>query len=536
MKISSGLSGNPELQPRTQDIATQFETGDIFRAKIISVSGKEASLKLSDGTQLKAYLPSENSLSPGSTVAFRVTKNDGRQLFLEALIKSSIEKKSELDTILNYLGKKDSFTKDIVEALLARNQNISQERIVSIQNAMHTFKELGLTAQKAVFLLQNQVPLTSDMIQMLNAFLDKDINISNQLQTLQEKLQKLPSPTLNTISEKLSILNALEKLIEMFAKASHESKLPSLGNIDTLTRPTEHPMATLSNNENVENIFLTSPKSGVSGQEHQRLYEAISKAVSLAFSNPDTIDAMEPATFETLKALIFSNDKEVSKNSIAQTIQQDVPKTNADQIKDIIKNTFDPVFIKINADISASSLHVDEIYKKIMHRLAILKDAMSQGQDSVTNDLKMQLTQFERQLGFLNDINHPQHSFVQIPFDYNGHKNAELYIIKKNQAKKEKGEGTTLFLSLHTLHMGQFEALVQVKEAQLKIYLRLENETLIAFVKKNLPILYEAMDHTKYKIVDFKCKKIDEAISPLNVASILKSEFVGETRSIDFKI
>lgn len=544
MKIDGGVPANIVDTSNISELAQKLNAGDVFRAKIIAITTSDVFLKLFDGSQVKASTQSPINANIGDLVDFEVKSNEGKQLIVDTTKpKIDTSKTSDLDKLLSSMGKSDAQSKDIAKTLLDNNVKVTPDSIDNIKNLLKDFKSTNLSPTKAVFLMQNQVPVIKENIELLNSFLNKEFNLAGKLDTLAAQLSKLPDAKIAEISNKFTILESMEKLPDLLSKlvnmdeskSNTSSKIPNPQQMPILDSkdnsiknpPTQIEMINTSLEDDANSPVIKSPL--------ENLDKLIIKALDILKTNPSQILNADENDLEKLKEL-FSKTKipENITNTDKENLDANINETKP---KEVLKKIFDSCFIKLDDKISPQDIDVKEVYKKILHRLSIVKDSIQSTSDTATNELKSNITQFDKQVNFINDINNPNNTFVQVPLNYAGNKNGELYIIKKKNANKsDNPDGTTLFLSLGTVNIGRFETLVNVKDKSIKIYMRLEDEKLIDFVKENYNMIYDLIDKTPYKIVDIKCKKIDEEISPINLQTALKNEFIGDTKSIDYKI
>ena len=201
-----------------------------------------------------------------------------------------------------------------------------------------------------------------------------------------------------------------------------------------------------------------------------------------------------------------------------------------------IKNIFNDSFINLDNEISPKNLDIKYLYQKITAKLTLLKDLADSSKDDGLKEISTSISKLNNQLDFLNNINN-NNTYAQIPIYYKEHKTGELYILNKNTKNtKNTNLGTTVFLSLDTINIGRFETLVNVKNNDLKICLRLENEKIISYVKNNIKTLYNLLEKTDYRIIELKCKKTTEKINPLNIEETINKEFAQNNGSLDLRI
>jgi hypothetical protein len=552
MKIDGGgvplnISGITNIN----ELAEKLNVGEVFRAKIIEITTSDVLLKLFDGTKITALQGEPINASLGEFADFEVKSNQGNNItIVPAKSTPTTTNISEIDKILLNFGKTDSDSKQVAKALADNGIKITSDTIDNIKNQISEFKAFNLTPAKAVFLMQNDVPINKENINLLNSFLNKEFNLVGKLESLTSELSRLPQAKVSEIHNKLSILESMEKLPEIITKLAKLDE--TLNSTLNSSKDTKNSIEQMGNQAKANSQAVTTDNLQINNTKSQnntgslnnfnseknpetKLDNLIENSVLLTKKNPSEIINTDIENLENLKKLLVKI-KNPENHSLENT-QSTIDKNKDSSPEEVLKKIFDSCFIKLTDKLSPDDIDVKDVYKKILHRLSVIKEVTENLNDNSSTEIKTNISNFDKQLNFLNDINTTNNTFVQVPLNYEGYKNGELYIIKKKNANKSGSQdGTTMFLSLGTVNIGRFETLVNVKDKNIKVYIRLENEELINFVKNNYNMLYDLVNKSPYKIVDIKCKKIDEEIDPMNLQTALKNEFIGDTKSIDYKI
>jgi hypothetical protein len=542
----------------------------------MALTAGEVLLKLLDGTQMKATTLNPLKASVGETLEFTVRNNKDGPLLLETQVQSlgNSSDSPEISKILNSLQLKiNNQNLDIVQSILKSNLDVSKNLVEEVIKALNDYKKDNLTIQKAIFLLENNVPITKDHVESLNNFLSKHINIGESLNNLSQILSTLPKDQLHELSTQLKFLEAFQEIPKLLFSISaldiseisqkkdpfstyenqtfssletHQGNFPLIESLVS-----QDNLSSLNHNLNQSEKLITTLLSIVEEESNSFINTAskdsilslLEKIVSQEYPLlPDSSDKQ----FKDLETLIKNNERmdanqetfktnqSIEKNTFQTSSQTTLE--NFFTTKDIIQNLFEDSFINTDDPSSLKEMDIKNIYVKISQKLSLIKNFIQNSDSTEAQKIFSSISSLDKMIHFFNQINSNQ-SYIELPIHYNNHQTAELYILHKKRSHKESQiSGTTVFLSLQTIHLGRFETLVNLKEKKLKIYIGLENENLINFVKNNYNLIYELIEKTEYQIIDIKCKKSTKKITPLNVEEKINEEFMEKSTSIDLKV
>jgi hypothetical protein len=576
MKIHT-VSSYPLGDSGPKPISETLNIGDTFRGTVLELTPREVILKLNDGTKMKATTLTPLKASVGDHLEFHVKNNKNGTLVLETLAASPTNStpsasSSDIAKILTALDLKITpQNEEIVKAILASNINVSKSFVEEITKALNEYQTEDLTPQKAIFLIENNIPIHKDTIESLDHFLNKHMRIGESLNALTQNLSILPNHQLHELSTQLKFLEAFQEIPKLMAilsaldpsKTPTENHSPMNENIPT-TSSSSDPKNLLfienlfsktifpSSDSNSGSLdqFINTALSMISEESHHFINTASKESLQVLLSTIAATPASFNSDFLEKHALLLeeflknhettaSNQDPSPSNQPIQKEASTPPPSLQDPIskaQSMMQNIFKDSFIHLNNPSSLKELDIQNIYVKISQKLSLIQNVMKNFDSPEAMKISSAISNLDKTIHFLNLINTNQ-SYIELPIHYHNHQTGELYILQKKRSNKENREaGTTLFLSLQTIHLGRFETLVNVKEKQLKIYIRLEDENMINFVKNNYNLIYELIEKTEYKIVDMKCKKGTEKINPLNIEEKIREEFIEKSTSIDLKI
>lgn len=170
-------------------------------------------------------------------------------------------------------------------------------------------------------------------------------------------------------------------------------------------------------------------------------------------------------------------------------------------------------------------------------KLDVIKSAIEHSNPANKDELLNKIDNLQGNLKFINELNNHS-TYIQIPlkmFDKNT--TGELYVLKKgSRGKKIDPQNASVLVSLNTQNLGQVDSLISVNKKNISLNLRVEDQSIISFIKENYIELYNSLRAKGYKLVDAKYRLIDERINVINADRTMKKELDLSSQSIDCKI
>ncbi|WP_265447776.1 flagellar hook-length control protein FliK [Acetivibrio straminisolvens] len=533
-------------QAGSLDILSKLDAGDTLRARVVDITANELLLKLFDGTLINAGAMTPVNAKRGELIDFIVKNKVNNQLFLE-IVKDENQNAAELDVEseiknkLIQLGiKPDKRNMEAAAKIRANGASINAEAITKVIDAVIKFK--NLTVDKAAYLVSNNIVPEEKNIKSLSMFVEGKVKLSAELLDL--------ALSLGEIQDKNVALAILKKLdaIDYSSKKSGETPDDGTSHINYENGKIQHSQ---KNGYIEDNMALKSSKDNLGLESNlsqdddatlenlgntmrhvdtgeKELLQLKKKTVDFINNYRENIDKSHKKLTGLLKSLQTPDDGKVG----------DKGNFEARDAAEVIKKSFEKMFVKINEKVDSKEINVKEIYKDIYKKLEIVRNVLQDSNIPGKQEILNKLDNIKSNINFLNELN--KHSvYFQIPlkvFDRNT--TGELYILKRNNGRKRiDPQNATVFLSLNTENMGQVDSLINVNRKNVSINLRLEKDEVYDFIKENYIELYEGLLKKGYKLVDIKYRLIDEKVNLINAQEVLSKEIERiRSRGFDCKI
>lgn len=562
------------------DILSRLNTGDTLRAKVIDITANELLLKLFDGTLINAGAMTPVNAKRGDLIEFIVKNKVNNQLFLETLKDggqnlddSYVE--DEIKNKLIELGiKPDKRNMEVASRIRDSGALINTETITKVVDAVVRFK--NLTIDKAAYLISNNIVPEEKSIASLNSLVEGRTKLSTELLDLVSSLGRLQDKELAfAILKELNALDyATQKTVEDNGSgASHidyedgrnyrnqksgyieeDSALKGGADID------KHKDNFRLESKLPERDIITKTlekELGLVGIDKKEILQIKKKTVDFIDNYRENIDEPEKRLIEHLKSNVGGFDKLYRGNEKAlkdvfykafQRLKSDGAAEGSkvsnkrhsemDNAVEVIKKSFEKMFVKVGDKTNSQDINVKEIYKDIYKKLEIVRKALENSDVPIKEEILSRVDSIKSNINFLNELNN--HSvYLQIPlkiFDRNT--TGDIYILKRNSARNRiDPENATVFLSLNTKNLGQVDSLITVSKKNVSLSLNLEKDEIIDFIKANYIELYEELLKKNYKLVDIKYRLIDEKVNLLNAHEVLGKQIEKvRSKSFDCKI
>lgn len=549
MRLESLLQTQTVQIAGLSDLLAKIAVGDIVRARILEISSGEALLKLFDGTELKALLPSDLHIEEGNTVDFKVTAKNDSQVFLETIKNQATNNKIDIQNLLAKLSiEANEKNLEIAKELDANGITLSRQAFDKVHELLKNNPELN--AEKAVFFYKNNfVPKDND-ITSLSRLMEGKMKLSAALQDLYDEIVRSAD------------LHTLEKLSNILGKQIPVPK----NNVEILPQDQKTPELSASKEQSsIDSLKITDIDKNTIGalkitDLDEKTVDAFDRLIKYAIDNKDLPEkelnsAVEKfiqreRTLETLfKPEIQIKVAEIIKSTVNEVLnkplsaneipeqdnifKQIIDKTvNTGKGSAIIKRFFEDAAIDLKPDTDIPS-ETKRVFKKIYDSLETVKNNLSS--DTTGKEIASKIESLQNDLKFFSDL-YRYSSYLQMPISIFGKElTGELYILKKSRSRKTiDPENISAFLSLDTQNMGRFEAMVSLKKKDISINVILEDDMTVDYFKENFKELYEKLQNKGYRLTDVRYRVTKEDTTLLNADKVFKS--IQEIKKIDIKI
>ncbi len=550
MKIE-GFVGNTDISVlNVSDILRKLAVGDIVRARVLDITANELTLKLFDGTVFSAKTMSLLDAQQGDIVDFIVKNNTNSQLVLETLKENEYSQKSTNDSNLNLKQqlmdiniKPDKNNLEIAKEIKQNNLPLNKEIFGKLADTIIAFK--NVTPQKAAYLLANNIELEEKNISLLNRIVDekqkigpmlkdtfealsnltgKDIMESVSMVLRQNNNQKTSSELLNNNQKQEFISNILEKVFY----SSNQEKAPILSEIKEKLLKF---VGSYLEHNSLEEMKLNANDKMFTDKALLFLKENVKNFEGSGFYKENSIENSLKELFNKLKAITNGENDDTK----SQTLQK-IPTESSEYKKDL-EEILQKFYVKIDENTGVDDLKIKKTYKDMYEKLEIIKHAVKQSNELQKNEILNKIDNLQSNLKFINDLNN-HNTYIQIPLNILGkNTTGELYVLMKgSKGKKIDPQNASVLVSLNTPNLGQIDSLINVNKKNISLNIRVEEQSIISFIKGNYIQLYNSLLDKGYKLVDVKYRLIEEEVNAINAERTIIKELDLNNQSIDFKI
>lgn len=582
------ITGNSRAE--AGDMMSRLEPGDVINAKVLEISPKEAVLRLSDGTVIKAATKEPLDVKPGQSISLFVTSRDENSFVLETVKDTSQTIAADMGKLQKMLEAAGVRADDLNLKLAAEFLKFGTAPTAeNISEALESMKgPEGLDIEKAVYLAVKDISTSQTDKGIMSNLLNGNLKLGQLLESLYEALNsegngdKAVDADTNagqTAADTLSdtIISTVHKTEQSASEAAAntvaaESNIPLASEaVNTLDKSSSMPLETQADSATDPNITDTIDRSGISDvhqsdqaspSDTEVKSSALPKESMKAETHikPDTARVLGRAVIEASKQSESSakSDSATANDTITpaanDTISSVAAKnsgTRATGIKQSIENfTGDPlerinasierIYVDINKQLSGEELDFTDIRNRLSELAMELKQLIQSpsGTKAVTTQAAAALSHAEDTVKLLDMLNSNNVLYYQIPIKYDDHRStAELYVMKRHKNRKRiDPHNSVLFLSLDTKNMGRIETILDVKGSNVSIGLRTESQFVSDFARANIKSLYSALSECGYKLTDIKYSIIDTSATPAQQEKLLTDAVRLKHGKVDLRI
>ncbi len=557
MKIE-GFVGNLDINMSSMpDILSKLAVGDIIRAKVLNISANDLILKLFDGTTLNANSLTSLDIVQGDVVDFVVKSNINNQLVLETVKEKDNNQKSLKDSELSIKKqlieldiKPDKKNMEIAKEIKQTDLPLNKEVFGKIADAIIGFK--NFTPQKAAYLVANNIIPEEKNISILNKIVDEKQKISSMVQSTLDSLYEI---TDNDVIS--SIRHALKHSIIQGTDTEHDPEQFVINDStrkelvrSTIEKAFADPGLDKGPTTNAIKEKLTEFITASLKEDHGAVPKHISsdkfqaeKAIIFLKENLKGVEKTKFNQVEFVESILKNTNKKIGEKLKSfdipakdETLSEEQP-VERTKYEKAIKDVFERIHLKIDENTSGKDLQIKKAYKEMYESLEIIKSVIEHKNPENKEAILQKIDNLQSSLKFINEINNHS-TYIQIPMNmFDKNSTGELYVLRKgSNRKKIDPQNASVLVSLNTQNLGQIDSLVSVNKKNISLNLRVEDKTIIEFLKENYVQLYNSLKSKGYKLVDVKYRLIEEEINAINADRIIKKELDMDRQTIDFKI
>ncbi|RCX20044.1 hypothetical protein DFR58_102113 [Anaerobacterium chartisolvens] len=555
MRVDTLVQGHGINAAVLSKILERLNTGDIVRAQILDMTSSDLLLKLFDGSEISASVAggSENiDAKPGEFIELAVKGKNDNQLILEQLKNGETVKADQtagLKAVIKDLGLPASARNmEIAKEIQSNNLSLNKETFEKITDALMRFKDVN--AAKAAFLIANKLGIEEKNINALKQLTDLQVKISGSVRELLVQIDNIKDDNIiKDIADRLISLDkqGIHAAVQAKNASAKASNADLLMNALNLGLEREAPQTGKGQGPSSEALIKLMDKvKAAVGQSRNVNQSVLEKTISSLDKLMEGTRGAEASTLEragvlkdSLVSVLNALRKAGAQNKELQGHAGD--KTGGgikpDEGREIIRQSFERLAVKIEPDGLKGEINVKKLYRELLAKLDVLKDAAGLSGLMQKNEIASRIDNIENNIRFMNQLNNCT-TYIQIPVSMpGGTATGELYVLKRDPKRKRiDPDNVTMLVSLNTENIGKIDSLIGVNKKNITLSVRASDERVIDFIKGYHKDLYERLCEKGFKLVDFKVRKTEEDPHLMNAERVAGRELELNKGSIDFRL
>ncbi len=555
---SKPLSTQHTTTPEPSEKSQRLPENSTIKGEIIDIKRNEVTIRTDSGEIVTGKLQSPIEAKIGQEHSFNVKYDSQGELVLnmKEVPKETMNKHILTDT-LNSMGFKGSEENLKLATLLLNNQlPLSKETMQKLNQALKLMGEGSI--EKALYLMQNDIKVSVKNANTLEGFVNGQIKISAQLESLISNIKSMEdSPLKNQLIDTLINGNRDEIINNLVKSIKTESSGIENSIKDNILKAFQND--NLFSNLDQKIITKLSEQLIKEFPEHKDLIENLAneKASLIKFADENKQDIKQKISqlFENEALLSEKTPKELLKE-ITQIIKGDKPniKVTENEINSLLKEIFkdepqqmqkilsklnipfekeqpdlQKLASKLSFDIKNSSpKELEQFLNNLKENIDIAKNLLSKNETTQNMNILKDISGIKDNLEFVSHIKN--NLFVQIPLSVDGGQtNAELFVFKDGKNKRTNKNGVlSALIALDTLNLGRFETYIQKNSKKVNCQFRLENENTQEVVKKNIIKLSKQLEKYDFILENYSFIQLEQSFTvvddePKNEFSIEQS-------------
>jgi hypothetical protein len=554
-----GTSGQVQIQKQALDILNRMNVGDVVRARVIEMTSNDLVLKLFDGSTFNASTLTNLNIKPGDMVDFLIKEKQDSKFVMETVkadTNFTVNDETQTNSSIQRLFSENNIENSIENIKLA--SGIRAENLTLDKNSFDAITDILKTigtgkTTEALFMYKNGIYSGINDINTLTDIINGRFKLGNEIKEILVAIKTAineANPVIQSVSnsfeansklnnsQTVNVLNAEKQNIQLNLVASESEVIGSLILTDKNNVSKEIQIPQSSSKIMQENTQIIKENTQKNNLNAQSSILDMNESNFNDFSNLNQTNQINRLTNTITSELVKNilNQGKIETNN--ENIETNLQSTNKQghNVNDL-KNSVEKLFTSIDKEMNTDDLKPKNIYENTLKALDIIKESVKSVLPDTYQNLLPKIENIESGMKFLSQINQ-YNAYVQIPLSINNfNTSGEMYIFKKNNKKKNiDSENVSMLVCLDTQNMGRVDSMVNVKNKNINIQMRIEDSTLIKLIKDSVYLLHEALNEKGFKLVDLKCNTTAEVLNPSNAEKIASS-MIGERHTrIDMTI
>ena len=539
--VSTGVvrdkNEDPAAVMKLNRFVAGMKAGQTIQGEIVSKSGSEVAIKLSDDMVLNARLENDIELELGKLLTLEVRSNSGGTLSLSPLFENMGLDANVLKA-LNMAGLPvNDKTIEMADTMMQNGMSISRDKLQEMFKEVVSFKEYA--PSDIVNLHKLGVEVTKDNLEQFNNYK----NLNHQV-----------------VKSVTDVVNELPNAFESLVKAGEPDKAVALFDavINTVISGEEVPLegsvipkapmeqteegAVISNVVNPENageeVTLTDGSKTVTPEQNIVKDEFIPVAKENEnIANPATLEQAgsevkaegvpkeNPEAVTTLNTVNTSENKaQIEAELIRMYTEAKTPEDKAALFADKeFRNLFKEALVNkwtITPEEVMNKENVDALYQRLRSGLSRLEQSANETAGP-TSPITQAVTNLNNNIDFMNQLNQ-MYTYIQLPLKMqNGEQHGELFVYTNKHSLASKDGSVSAFLHLDMDNLGPVDCYVTMKDSKVNTNFKLKDEETLDFIEAHMHILNDRLEKRGYSL-NSKCNLLSEETSGME--EILKTD------------
>lgn len=495
--------------------------GKILQGEVVSKTGSEVQIKLSDEVTLTARLDKDINVETGRLITFEV-KNNGSSLALSPLF-------SNMATADNVFKALQMANLPVSEATVSMTETMMKQGMSVDSNSLQCmFREVmanpGASAESIVELQRMGMPVNEDNLQQIENYK----SLTHELvKGMTDILAELPAAF-----EMIAEARGLEPAVQMY-KELIESLLPeeiraenTLKNPDTVAFQKEGMSGMEAVTEQASEPGISGVEMEIKSDEKQPFLEnttgrVLSREEREAFAEL-LQDIPEENCANIERAMQVLRDETADPAQILRILAGMTGRgeKEAEVWKSpVVGKLLEAVLLRecfIKPEEVAEEKNIKEMYQRLQKHLENAGNILKQNGGGESTAAK-NVAGMSRNLDFMNQMNQ-MYTYVQLPLQMQeGRTNGELYVYTNKRSLAQKEGNVSALLHLDMENLGPVDVYVAMQNEHVSTHFTLANDETLSFLNAHMHILTERLEKKGYHTqVEMKVQPAEEqAHSPI---------------------
>ncbi len=508
----------------------------IIKGEVSQLPNGDIQIKSPDGSTVSGT-PTKPT-EPGGEQSFLVKVVDGK-IFLEP-VKTESPQTEAIRNALEAAGlKADSESINLAKILLSYNLPLNKE---NLQNFRMGLKLTG-DAEKAVFLLENNIRPTLKNTELLTRILSGENMVAEGLSELAKSLENLVDPQIKTILKNIltpgQSSDFTQSKLSLPVESSQNNPAENLpGN-----NATDSPLKTQDSirnhqtsaatiiDEAVKNILQNIPAKADSSvvkllqevfpeesrliveqlEENSQMKEVFARLAdeNNSIRKQNSVAPKDAKNSEQTLNQIHQNKLSLPNNLLQKALNSNLSADELKAIQELLKLQANAETVpkdttqnSVRAKLSYNPKEENNIGKYLTDlsmRLELAKKIIEKLPQAGAEDVLKNINNLRQNIQFTTQVKQCEYFQVPINID-NRDSNGEFYIVKNKKKSHKEGGIVSALIALDTANMGRFETYLVKDGREVECRFRLENDDVTELVKSNITQLEELLRQYNYSL------------------------------------